>query len=247
MTTVPRDAANNGTKGLPLNLIISNKSEVHYTSSPGIFHFFESLGYGIPGYNNSVSSNTLTMDDRMNIGLNSLYLPYPKFFSIDCKDSQNPCLQFSFAHQIDADGVLDNQNGAVFVTAALARSTSGGVKVVENGYDLARDQIVSKATSSYSGEPIVDSANKSIAYKTTLVYNDTELLSNISASDLRDNVGTDRRVPVLLVEKLTAPFNEPTKSYPGYFSGAAITSPLSTVQVVLVTIIVSLLPLAFMS
>lgn len=247
MTTVPRDPANNGTKGLPLNLIISSKSEIHYTSSPGIFHFFESLGYGIPGYNNSVSSNTLTMDDRMNIGPNSLYLPYPKFFSSDCKDPQNACLQFSFVHQIDDDGVLDDQAGAVFVTAALAHSSAGDVKVNENGYDLARDQIVAKATSSYSGEPIVDSANKSIAYKTTVVYNDTELLSNISANDLRDNVSTDRRVPILLVEKLTAPFNEPTKSYPGYFSGAGIISPLSTMQVILVITIVSLLPMAFMS
>lgn len=44
-----------------------------------------------------------------------------------------------------------NETAAVFIGAAIAHSTADGVKVVENGYDLARDEMVARATSSYPG------------------------------------------------------------------------------------------------
>lgn len=131
----------------------------------------------------------------------------------------------------------------MFIGAAIAHSTADEVKVVENGYDLARDEIVARATSSHSGQPVIDYSNKSLAYKTTVVYYDTELLSNISASDLLDNIGTDHRVPILLVETLSAPFKESTKSYPIFNGGAGVWASLPIVPLALFASIIALLPI----
>ena len=246
MTTIPHSTSN-GTKGLPYNLIISNKSDLHTSAPPAQPRdYFISLGYGAATYRDLSRLPILPLNDTVALrGPDGPALPRAKAFAPECKDTRGNCLQFSDEAQEDAATSENNETTAVFIAAVLAHATADGVKVAENGYDLARDQLVARATSSYSGEPIIDHSNKNIAYKTTVVYNDTELLSNVSASDLRDNISTDRRVPILLVEVLHAPFNESTKSYPGFESGAASGSLLSVILFALCSSMAVLIPLAF--
>lgn len=236
MVTIPKNRNNNETKGVPLNIILSNKTDPRYDAPPPWSDdYLFSLGYG---HKSPEPVNALSFNDSMELGKSGRYIsPHAYLFSSDCKKPENACLQLT-------PGTQNNEYfGATFITAALAKSTADGVKIIENGYDLARDQFVARATSSYSGEPVLHYQNKSFAFKTTVVYNDTELLANVSANDLRDNVGTDRRVPILYVEVLKAPFKEPTKSYPD-FNGAAAWASLPTVPVALVASMIALLPMA---
>lgn len=250
MTTVPLDPQNNRTRGMPLNLIISNKSDIHsysnpYDSPPQWYHdYFTSLGYGRVNYQDRSHFNVLPLNDTvMLMGRAGPSFIIADFFSPDCKDSNNPCLQFLYGTESTSTADKNYENSAAFVSSALVHSTNDSVEITDNGYDLARDQLVARATSSYSGEPVLHYSNKSIAYKTTVVYNDTELLSNVLSNELRDNVGTDAHVPVLLVKILYAPFNESTKSYPEFKSGAAVWASLPTVSAVLFASMIALLPM----
>lgn len=246
MTTIPDSPSSNATKGLPLNLIISNKSDINMGGDlPTLSNFVYSLGFNGPSPDSLSRLTKLPLNDTISVaGYKNGYLRQPEFYSQGCLDSTKSCLQFVFSTQIKRNqSSFDAETAAVFIGAAIAHSTADGVKVVENGYDLARDEIVARATSSYSGQPVIDYSNKSLAYKTTVVYNDTELLSNVSASGLIDNVGTDRRVPILLVETLSAPFKESTKSYPIFNGGAAVWASLPTVSVALFASMIALLPM----
>lgn len=95
--------------------------------------------------------------------------------------------------------------GANFIAAAVVIAREGTDKVVDNGYNLGRDQLVALMTANNTGRPIASYSNelfkKKEEYKTTVVYNDTELLSNVTANDLAFNISADERVPILLIQK----------------------------------------------
>lgn len=205
MTTFPRQ---DGTKGTPFNLIISNKSDIAINQEFEFTHYFHSLGYE----DNVEYKNTLPRSMQANVGGSNFPITSTEFewYSPDCKNPQLACLQFIYWPQQGAR----NDYGARFITAAMANSSAEGVKVIDNGYDLARDQIVSRATLNSTSAPIRDNTNRTQAFKTTVVFNDTELLANISATDLQSGIGTDRRVPILLVEKLIVSENDTLKEFP---------------------------------
>lgn len=73
---------------------------------------------------------------------------------------------------------------------------------------------MSRATLNSTNALIRDNTNRTQAFKTTVVFNDTELLANISDTDLQSGVGTDRRVPILLVERLIVSENDTLKEFP---------------------------------
>lgn len=225
MTTLP-ECISNSTSGMPFNLIISNNSD--YLSGYESDHdYYRSLGYAHESESNNFTN---VLPDRfctrpggqefMVVRSGALW------FSPDCQNPQNPCLQFSRSHQ------TLHSPGATFINAAIANATAEGIKVIQNGYDLARDQFVKRATSNHTGVPVFHHSNHSTAFKTTVVYNDTELLANMSANNLEYNIGTDRRVPILLVEKLYAPFNETPVSYPQYSPQVNAASPFPTMSTV---------------
>lgn len=206
MTTFPAGPQKE-TKGTPFNLIVSNKSDIVNDYEWDFTDFLFSLGYEhdfdygkrLPGsMQANVGGSNITISDTIF-----------QWYSPDCKDPKLACLQISYWIQH-----MGSKYGPRFITAAIANSSSEGIQVIENGYDLARDQIVSRATLNYTSELLRNNNNRTQAFKSTVVFNDTELLANVSASDLRSNVGTDRRVPILLVERHTVSENDTLKEFP---------------------------------
>lgn len=101
---------------------------------------------------------------------------------------------------------------------------------------------MTRATVNSINTPVARRYNNNSEYRTQVVYNDTELLSNISASYLQFNVGTDSRVPIQLVSIVQSSSNEtpevyptPHLSHPG--SQAGLTSYLPWTAIVTITVI----------
>lgn len=137
--------------------------------------------------------------------------------------------------------------GATFISAAMTvpDEAQSDDTVIENGYDLGRDQFIARVTLNNTGAPVLDRTNKTQEFKTSVVYNDTKLLSNITADNLQFNIGTDGRIPILLVVKTDIPNNETPKTFPLPGSQAGITSFLPTTLTIIMAVMVGLIPMAF--
>lgn len=196
----------NGTKGYPLNVIISDKSDSDLRNRIGVSNYFRALGFqeGPCSTGAPVGVQKANIGNGVSNADNTIYI----FHLEGCDKSNTSSLQITDWVQEDSKGNL----GATFISAVVAVPDKEGDKVVTNGYDQGRDQFVARATSNGTGAPVVHPINKS-KYTTTVVYNDTQLLADTSASDLKGNIGTDRRVPILQVSRASSSGQTDLSSY----------------------------------
>lgn len=178
--------------------------------------------------------------------------------SPECETSQNVSLRFNYYFQDYYYQSGNTSDRAVFIAAAMVIPDKEGDKVIENGYDLGRDAFVARVTLNNTNGPIADARNDlnnrirsgftPVAYRTKVVYNDTDLLANVSTQNFAYNVGTDRRVPILVVNKFNASSNETLASFPlpkrstSHHGGqAGLVSSLPTTPLVLLAALLPLL------
>lgn len=243
MTTTPVYLDKNVTKGQPMNVIISNKSEASILEDLGAHNFYKSLGF-LPGPCHTKDDTNRTKEANVGgIGWGAMGSEDAKWQFPECGSPTNPVLRFTYWIQYDALG----KAGATFISAAMTvpDEAQSDDTVIENGYDLGRDQFIARVTLNNTGAPVLDRTNKTQEFKTSVVYNDTKLLSNITADDLQFNIGTDGRIPILLVEKTDIPNNETPKTFPLPGSQAGITSYLPTTLTIIMAVMVGLIPMAF--
>lgn len=196
-----------GVKKQPINVIISNKSDASVLRHTGLMDYFKSLGYevescfyGAPNNQTANVSNGTYILNRF--GYN--------WHSAEC--DTNPDKPVLGIHAWSQNRT-NEELGALFIAATVLTTNKQGDKVEQNGYDRGRDLFVSRATLDYSNDYIGSAANKSMEYKTQVVYNDTQLLANVP-KDLDGDVTTDGRVPILLVEHRAIPSDQMPISYP---------------------------------
>ena len=208
MTATPANSQNKGTGGKLINVIISNKSDHSLLSEDGMSTYLGSLGYE----SGPCHAGDRLVGDQANVGngKDTIMSTVFTWHSPRCDLVQNPSLRFNYWTQTDSS----KKQGAHFIAAAVVLPNKEGDQVVENGYDLGRDEFVAQATVNNTNTPVARRYNNTLEYRTQVVYNDTELLSNISAHDLQFNVGTDGRVPILLVSIVQSSSNETAKVYP---------------------------------
>lgn len=197
-----------GVKKQPINVIISNKSDASVLKHIGLMDYFKSLGYdldncmtGAPNNQTANVSNGTYILNRFNYN----------WHSAECETSRGKPVLYLHAW---TQNRTNEELGALFIAATVLTPDKQGDKVEQNGYDRGRDLFVSRATLDYSNNYIGSAANKSMEYKTQVVYNDTQLLANMP-KDLDGAVTTDGRVPILLVEHRAIPSDQMPISYPG--------------------------------
>lgn len=183
-----------------MNVIISNKSSLEVLNFDGMGDYFFSLGLLNGTCNNG--EDATNQFDHLQTSSSGSYGTDVTWHMAECDTRGRPGMRFKYYWQENATSM---SFGAHFIAAAVVIARGGTDKVVDNGYNLGRDQLVAIMTANNTGRPIASYSNelfkKREEYRSTVVYNDTELLSNVTANDLAFNISTDGRVPVLLIQK----------------------------------------------
>lgn len=214
---------------------------------PGMATYISSLGYPNSACptGDTRSTQRANVDGKLALVSNTDMTRH----SPECETSQNVSLRFNYYFQSGNSSAY-----ALFIAAAMVIPDKDGDRVIENGYDLGRDAFVARATLNNTNGPIADAWNgpeyrpPPVAYRTKVVYNDTDLLANVSTQNFAYNVGTDRRVPILVVNKFNASSNETLASFPlpkrstSHHGGqAGLVSSLPTIPLVLLAALLPLL------
>ena len=225
-------------------MIISNKSDHSLLSEDGMSTYLGSLGYE----SGPCQAGDRVVGDQANVGngKDTIMSTVFTWHSPRCDLVQNPSLRLNYWTQTD----LSKHQGAHFIAAAVVLPNKDGDQVVKNGYDLGRDEFVAQATVNNTNTPVAHRYNNTLEYRTQVIYNYTELLSNIWAQDLQFSVGTDGRVPILLVSIVQSSSNEtpkvyptPHSSHPGSQAGLASCHPwTATVTITVTAILANILP-----
>lgn len=234
-------------KQQPFNVILSSHSDEGVLDHSNITNYMTSLGYEMGKCPTGDQGPPLTGDDS-----SSMFRHSP-----ECDTSQNESLYFHYVWKPSEN----TTQYAVFIAAAMVIPSKNGDRVIDNGFDLGRDAFVSRATLNNTGGPIASSSNKdmkslNIEYRTSVVYNDTSLLANVSKQDFASDVGTDGRIPILVVHRSNGTGNETPKAFPtpnatsaadaSHHGGqAGMKYYLPTTQLVVLAFIIVLAPMVF--
>lgn len=186
----------NGTQGYPLNVIISAKSDPGLKNKSALTSYITSLGLD----EGHCPSGAPLDELKANVGNGDVVAQNGTniFHTRRCVEPNTANFQVVYWMQKDEHDNI----GAIFIAATITVSNKlGGDSPIANAYDLGRDEFVARATSNGAGAPVVYPINNS-SYIGKVVYNDTQLLANVSDKDLSGGVGTDGRVPILEVTKV---------------------------------------------
>ncbi|PKI85404.1 hypothetical protein MVES1_000121 [Malassezia vespertilionis] len=179
------------TKGEPLNVIISGKSDPYVSSQDGFASFSRSINFGNGSCLDIRGNNTA----QANLGDGDGTKDEAGLFRWDngCTEALNGGNHFRY--WVQNGSAADTK--AIFIAASVEMPLNKDHNIVPNGYDMGRDQFVGNATQGITVDQ--DTGNK---FQTTIVANNTSLMKGISKNDLNHNIGTDGEVTVLQV-KLT--------------------------------------------
>jgi len=179
--------------GEPLNVIISDQSDKDVLTSSGLSEYFESL-YFSPG---SCAGISLGGSQQANLGDETGYI------------NQTDVLRFNY-YSGDSGTCLESvkggnhlrywiQNGssantnAVFIAASVEMPAQQSHMIVNNGYDLGRDQLTGNATNSTG-------TTSPGGYKYTTTMQQVNLLQNVQTSQINHGISIDGNVNVLTVK-----------------------------------------------
>lgn len=185
----------NGTQGYPLNVIISAKSDPGLKNRSTLTSYITALGLD----EGHCPSGAPLDELKANVGNGDVVAQNGTniFHTRRCVEPKTANFQVVYWTQKDEH---DNV-GAIFISAATIVSPKQGDSPMENAYDAGRDLFVERATSNGTGTGGVHPISNP-GYAAKVVYNDTQLLANISNHNLSGNIGTDGRVPILEVTKV---------------------------------------------
>ena len=175
-------AGSKNRNGEPLNVIVSNKSDPWVLSQDGFTNYSRSLNFR-PG---DCSLLTFGSNQRANLGdgNGARVQDGIQRYGDGCKEPLTGGNHFRFWLQ---------KSGAVFIAASVEENKDKNHMIVDNGYDLGRDQLVGNATQGTTKDA------QGNEYKTSVAYNKS-LMKGIKAKDINHNIGTDGRVAVLTVQ-----------------------------------------------
>ena len=206
--------------GEPLNVIVSNNSDPWVLSNDGFRNYSRSLNFR-PG---DCLTQTFQSNQRANLGYDtgSRVQDGLQRYGDGCKEPINGGNHFRYWFQ------NEGKHGAVFIAASVEKSAKEHHDIVDNGYNLGRDQLVGNATKSTTKD---EHGNE---YETSLAY-DKELLKDVKKKDINHNIDIDGRVAVLTV-KVTKRVNTGDKS-------AASRAAIPFVTTLLIGVVLSIIPL----
>lgn len=212
--------------GEPLNVIVSNNSDPWVLSNYGFTNYSRSLNFRA----GDCLAQTFQSNQRANVGDHTGARVQNGLQRYDdgCKEAVNGGNHFRYWFQ------NEDKHGAVFIAASVEKSAKEHHDIVDNGYDLGRDQLVGNATKSTTKDELGNEYETSVAY-------DKKLLKDVKKKDINHNIDIDGRVAVLTV-KVTKKVSTDGKGTPDDKS-AASRAAIPFVTTLLIGVVLAIIPL----
>ncbi|WFD36702.1 hypothetical protein MCUN1_003589 [Malassezia cuniculi] len=173
--------------GEPINVIISNQSDPWVLTDYGFTNYSRSLNF----QSGDVLTVTYASNQRANLGdgYGSRIQAGIQRYNDSIQEALNGGNHFRYWFQRGKNA----NTGAVFIAASVEKSKDENHMIVDNGYDLGRDQLVGNATAGTTTDKLGNE------YQTTVEWNDS-LFKKIKTSQINHNISVDGRVAVLTVK-----------------------------------------------